>query len=199
VSNFRLKESNSLNGIDSLSDEEIALSLAEDFSEEAFNELYRRYKRKIYLWCYSYVHDMEDAVDLSQDVFRKIFEKVSTFRGKSRFSTWVYSITRNHCLGEISRRERASDEGKMDIDSVLFLEDETGSIHNRIAGELSAVIEKAKGAMGSEELEAFILHYWDGFEVNEITKILGCENVTGARALIQSARRKFKKILSEEK
>jgi len=198
VSNSRLKESNILNGIDSLSDEEIALLLAENFSEEAFNELYRRYKRKIYLWCYSYVHDMEDAIDLSQDVFRKIFEKVSTFRGKSRFSTWVYSITRNHCLGEISRRKRSSDEGQIEIDSILFLKGGTDFLHNGITGELSVLIEKAKGVMNSDELEAFILHYWDGFEVKEITKILGCENITGARTLIQNARRKFKKILSEE-
>ena len=48
--------------------------------------------------------------------------------------------------------------------------------------------------MKDDELEAFVLHYRDGLGVKEITRVLGCENATGARTLIQNARRKFRRM-----
>ena len=93
---------------------------------------------------------------------------------------------------DLSGVEALSDE------DILFFEDDFSARRSRIAGELGSIIEKARSVMSADELEAFILHYWDGFTVNEVTKILGCENITGARILIQGARRKFRKILSEE-
>ena len=65
------------------------------------------------------------------------------------------------------------------------------------AGDLERIIASAQGVMTEDELGAFVLHYREGLSVREITALLQCENVTGARTLIQNARRKFKRLLDE--
>jgi DNA-directed RNA polymerase specialized sigma24 family protein len=62
------------------------------------------------------------------------------------------------------------------------------------AGELDRLLKSAARTMKGEELEAFVLHYRDGMTVKEISRLLKCENQTGARTLIQNARRKFGRL-----
>jgi len=198
VSFLTFQESNILNELDERTDEELVFSLARRFDERLFAEIYRRYSRKVYLWCYNYTHDVEEAVDLTQEVFTKIFQNISGFKGNSRFSTWVYSVTRNHCIGAISKKRRewfrrlkSMEEvhGEVDLDEEHKLME--------LAHDVDKLIGEAKGVMRDEEISAFIMHYRDGMTVKEITRVLGCENVTGARTLLQGARRKFKKLVDE--
>lgn len=181
-------------------DEAIAAALAREPSEELCSELFRRYEKKVYLWSFNYTHDVEEAVELSQEIFIKIFRNIGSFSGLSRFSTWVYQVTRNHCLGELSkkrvewRRRLEALEDAMKGDPAAadpFVKVDT-------AEDLDRILEAARSRMGQDELEAFILHYREGLTVKEITRLLGCENATGARALIQNARRKFGRLVSEE-
>ena len=67
-----------------------------------------------------------------------------------------------------------------------------------IANDLYEIMNVAKGYMEEDELYAFILHYKEGLSVKEITKMMGCENISGARTLIQNARRKFSKLIKEK-
>jgi DNA-directed RNA polymerase specialized sigma24 family protein len=64
-----------------------------------------------------------------------------------------------------------------------------------LQGELEQLLAAASENMKAQELQAFVLHYREGLTVKEITKTLGCENVTGARTLIQNARRKFQRLI----
>jgi len=191
-------ESNILKQLRELTDKEIAFALARRFDERLFGEIYRRYSRKIYLWCYNYSHDVEEAVDLSQEVFARIYQNISTYKGASSFSTWVYSITRNHCFGELSKKKREWFKRLKSLDGTCndFMDDEELLLLD-IAQDTQKLIEAAMRVMRKDEVEAFILHYRDGLTVGEITKILGCKNVTGARTLLQGARRKFKKLLKD--
>jgi RNA polymerase sigma-70 factor, ECF subfamily len=67
-------------------------------AEWAFNELVNRYSCKIYNLAYKYTKDESNANDVLQEVFLALFQKLDTFRGESKFSTWVYGITRNTSL-----------------------------------------------------------------------------------------------------
>ncbi|MFN2369837.1 MAG: sigma factor-like helix-turn-helix DNA-binding protein, partial [Candidatus Krumholzibacteriia bacterium] len=66
-------------------------------------------------------------------------------------------------------------------------------------GRLARVLAQAVRRLTADELAAFVLHYRDGLTVGEITRTLGCTNVTGARTLIQNARRKFRRLTAGEK
>ena len=182
-----------------LTDEELASGFVDENPighEQACEELFRRYRKRVYIWCRGYCHDTDEAVDLAQEIFVKVFTNRRNFDGRSRFSTWVYSIARNHCLG---RLERCAERWRKRL---IPLEDQDvpddGLAHvlrdkDRM-GQLDRLLDRAKTRMKDEELEAFVLHYRDGLSVKEITRALGCRNATGARTLIQNAQRKFRRM-----
>ncbi len=80
------------------SDEALVLAYLKSGNEVLFGLLYKRYHQKVYHHCLSYTKNEELARDLSQDIFLKIHDKISRFQHKSSFSTWLFQITRNHCL-----------------------------------------------------------------------------------------------------
>jgi len=186
--------------VQSATDEALASEIARNPSDELCAELFRRYSKKVYLWCFRYTHDVEEAIELSQEIFIKVFRNIGSFSGFSRFSTWVYQVTRNHCLGELSKRR--SQWWKR----LHSLEDGTGAealeleFYTQVDAlmDLERILEAAQSCMETGELEAFVLHYREGLTVSEITKVLGCENATGARTLIQNARRKFSRLVQEK-
>lgn len=75
-------------------------------NEEGFEKLVKRYQDKVYTLCYRYSGNDEDAYDLAQEAFIKAYRSLGTFKGSSRFSTWLYRITTNVCLDEIRRKKR---------------------------------------------------------------------------------------------
>lgn len=181
-------------------DEAIAAELARNPSDELCGELFRRYRKKIYLWCFGYTHDAEEAVDLTQEIFVKIFRNVGSFSGLARFSTWAYQVTRNHCIGELANRSAQWRQRLRSLEEGADADPAGAEIYGAVdaMGDAERIIEAAKGYMESDELEAFVLHYREGLTVKEITRVLGCENVTGARTLIQNARRKFGRLVDEK-
>ena len=87
-------------------DESKLVSLLKKREEEAFSVLIRRYQEKIFGIAYGITLDREESLDIAQDVFLKVFEKIHTFREESRLSTWVYRITVNLCLNWKRRWKR---------------------------------------------------------------------------------------------
>ncbi|NJM15145.1 MAG: hypothetical protein HC896_07010 [Bacteroidales bacterium] len=81
-----------------LSDEEIIGLIKANGPSKYFNELYRRYHQKVHDKCYGFVKDKNKAREMAEDVFSKCFEKLGGFKQLSSFSSWLYSITYNHCI-----------------------------------------------------------------------------------------------------
>ena len=188
-----------IENVRSASDEALAEAIAREAGDALCTELFRRYGKRIYLWSFGYTHDVEEAIELTQEIFIKIFGNIRSFSGRSRFSTWVYQVTRNHCLGELSKR-RVQWRKRLDpLDDDTDAEPGEAAFFETVDAleDLERILEAARECMEADELEAFVLHYREGLAVKEITKILGCANVTGARTLIQNARRKFSRLVQE--
>ena len=96
-------------GNKSLSDEQLVREYLNG-SSRSLGLLYERYYSKVYHQCLSYSRNHEDAFDLAQDILMKAFSNLETFSGKSRFSTWLFSITRNHCISQAVKSNRRSSE-----------------------------------------------------------------------------------------
>lgn len=174
----------------------MALAGAGD-GEQACAELFRRYRQRVYLWCYRYTHDPDEAVEQAQEILIRVFRGLDGFAGRSRFSTWVYSVARNHCLNALARHGGRWRERLVPIDG-LEIADRRGEEslgRAELAQELERLLARAGERMPADELAAFVLHYRDGLTVREITRTLGCGNQTGARTLIQNARRKFRRLV----
>ncbi|MGH7807647.1 MAG: RNA polymerase sigma factor, partial [Thermodesulfobacteriota bacterium] len=78
-----------------LSDEELVKGFVEDHDEKAFNEIVARYEDKIFRLAWRVAHNPNDAEDVLQDVLITLVEKLNTFRGESKFSTWLYTVAAN--------------------------------------------------------------------------------------------------------
>ncbi|OQX24443.1 MAG: hypothetical protein BWK80_20820 [Desulfobacteraceae bacterium IS3] len=86
--------------------DEILVSRAKEDDQRAVEELIRRYQQKAYSIAYRMCGDAEEARDLTQEVFLRVFRELNTFKGKSSFYTWFYRILINACLDERRRRQR---------------------------------------------------------------------------------------------
>lgn len=154
----------------------------------AATELVRRYRNAVYLWCFRYTHDRERALDLSQDVLTTVWQKIGSFEGRSRFSSWLFSVTRNRCIDATRQVGPAIDDiDEMDLqdpsplpDALLEQRDDEGLL--RI---LRAELER-------DEQEAIWLHYIERVPIDEVKDIMGLENASGARGVLQRARRKLR-------
>ena len=187
-------------GLENFSDEQLAELIAANRDEDVCDELFLRFRKKIYLWCFGFTHDRDEAVEMTQEIFIKIFANLSRFKGRSRLTTWVYRITRNHCLNRLERDrarwfQRLEEQVELEIPDPAIQERLRES---ELKGVLGEILDSAATRMKKEELQAFILHYREGRTVREVTRLLGCENLTGARTLIQNARRKFHRLVEEE-
>jgi RNA polymerase sigma-70 factor (ECF subfamily) len=157
--------------------------------EAAATELLLRYRDAVYLWCFRYTRNHDRALDLSQDVMVSAWEKIGTFEGRSKFSSWLFSITRNRCI-DASRR-------------IDILADETISDHHPDpaprpdevaagAGDEDWLLELIRTELDPEEQSAIWLRCVERMPVDEITTMLGVSASSGARALLQRARRKLR-------
>jgi len=162
-------------------------------AEPYANELFRRYHVKIARWCLSVIGDRESAADLAQEICVKAYQNLSVFKGQSKFSTWLYSITRNHCLNAVRSRKSMPD---MDSDEMLMetLPD-AGSDSPLAAVERKQQAEIARQLINEtlEETEkkVFTLHFGEEMPLDVITRMLNLENASGAKAYLVSAKRKL--------
>lgn len=87
-----------------------------DRDERAFREMVDEYGDRVFNLTYRMLGNREEAEDLAQEVFITVFKSIDTFRGDSKFSTWLYRITANHCKNRIKYLARRHDRGKAELD-----------------------------------------------------------------------------------
>src|SRR5215831_10102519 len=76
-------------------------------ADGALNQLFERHLTRVAAWCHRMTGDVDAATDLAQEVFLKAFQNLGSFRGQSKFTTWLYSIARNHCMDALKSRAAA--------------------------------------------------------------------------------------------
>jgi len=130
-------------------------------------ELYNRYSKKIYNRCLSLVKDNSLAEDLTHDIFIKTLFNLSQFKGKSKFSTWLYSITYNYCIDSIRKSRKMN----------YLIEVETKRIF-----ELLEMLR-------AKERMILLMKYHNGLSIKEIQKRL---NVSESAVKMRLARAKKK-------
>jgi RNA polymerase sigma-70 factor (ECF subfamily) len=158
----------------------------------AATELVTRYRDAVYLWCFRYTRDTERALDLSQDVLTTVWEKIGTFEGRSKFSSWLFAVTRNRCIDASRRVDLLADEvelGEVRDPSPLpdaMLED---------GRDEDWLLRTIRTALEPQEQQAIWLRCVERMPVDDVTRILGLDGASGARAVLQRARRKLRAAL----
>jgi RNA polymerase sigma-70 factor (ECF subfamily) len=161
---------------------------------EAFEKIYRRHHKRVYSLCVRMVKSPSDAEDLTQEVFLQLFRKLHTFRGESSFTTWLHRLTVNqvlmHFRKPLVKTEKTTEDGVTPIRIVTGTENPLRmSQIDRIA--LNEAIEQLSPGYRM----VFILHDLEGYEHDQIGKMLGCA-VGTSKSQLHKARLRLRQLLT---
>lgn len=160
-----------------------------------FEDLYRKHYRRVYSICLRMTGNVAEAEDLTQEVFIQLHRKLGSFRGESAFTTWLHRLTVNQVLMHFRKRsvrsELTTEDGEMpdsvDPDTV---NPEAMPIVDRISLE-NAIAQLPRGYR-----TIFVLHDVEGYEHEEIAKLLGCSAGT-SKSQLHKARLKLRRLLQQ--
>lgn len=192
--------------IHELSDEELVARFrdaARDEREECINELFRRNYSRVARWCLRFASDRDGALDLAQEVFARAYQNMDSFQGQSKFSSWLFTIARNHCLNVIRANARQATELKAEVEDDFLVEiaDPGEGPDANLDRESTArhVKQLLTSALDETERVVFTLHYGDELPLDSITQMLGLDNASGAKAFIVSSKRKLARLISQRR
>jgi RNA polymerase sigma factor (sigma-70 family) len=158
---------------------------------DLLDQLFSRYHSRIALWCLRITGNADSAGDLAQEVLFKAYQNLDSFRGASKFSTWLYSITRNHCFNDAHRRAARREQEMEPLDIEIASQDRF-DLRLEQEQDREQIRELLQQTLDETEHRVMILHYSDELTLDAITRLLGLTNPSGAKAYIVSARRKLK-------
>ena len=179
-----------------LTDEELvakALSVPDGAGNPYLDELFRRHYRRVALWCLRYAGNRESAADLTQEIFLRVQRNLGSFAGNSRFSTWLYTICRNHCLNAVKAGSARKMDEAIDGDLGGPLPDWESQLDRQQQQEQAR--EWIANLLDDTERKVFTLHYSEEMPLPAITRLLGLTNSSGAKAYIVSSRRKLQEAV----
>ena len=176
-------------------DENVKLAATGDVA--AFEALYHRYYRRVYSLCFRMTRNASAAEDLTQNVFIQLFRKLKTFRGSSSFTTWLHRLTVNevlmHFRKNVVKKERTTDDGTTPTQIVRGTQNpDRMSLVDRI------VLDEAIERLSPGYRAVFILHDVEGYEHEEIAKLLGCA-VGTSKSQLHKARLRLRQLLKEHR
>ncbi len=155
-----------------LSDEELVKQIVADNDPMLFGKLYDRYAKLVYNKCYGFAKSEDEAEDLTQDVFLQLFIKLRTFKGKSKFSTWLYSFTYNFCVNYVNRNKQRKIRDKSvqveNSEHKLTEEVPDESLYEMKADKLKKALEQ----ISPEEKSILLLKYQDGASIKELVTLM---------------------------
>jgi len=159
---------------------------AKDGSMAAFDELIRLFQTRIFNLAYRMVNNREDAGDLTQEIFVKLYRSLNKFRGQSRFSTWLYAVAANHCRSGLRKSRRIGFFESRSLDEPLDAAEGDArhavepvdpgaspalSLEHRELGErIGAVV----AGLPEELRSVLVLRDMQGLEYEELARVLNC-------------------------
>ncbi|TYQ00426.1 RNA polymerase sigma-70 factor (ECF subfamily) [Tenacibaculum adriaticum] len=155
-------------------DEELVRKIVEKNDTHLFAILYDRYAGVVYNKCFGFSKNKEEAQDLAHDVFVQLFIKLRMFKGRSKFSTWLYSFTYNFCVNYVQRNSAKKKEKVTVVTDVIKDEDiDDNEIDDSTLFELkSDKLAKALSKIDPEDKMILLMKYQDDMSIKEIKEVL---------------------------
>lgn len=180
-------------------DEQTLLERARRGDEAAFEQLLERYQKTVYHQALRLLNNPEDAADVTQEVFLKVWKHLPGFRGESGFATWLYRLTDNAAIDLIRReKKRQGDRSLDDEDSApLFPPDPSPTPQQAVEGqERSQAVALGLRQLSGEHRRILVLREINGLSYDEIGSILGLSPGT-VKSRLARARTALAKILQK--
>ena len=148
---------------------------------DRYAELVTRYQLAAWKLAYSFVGNVEDAKELSQNGFVKAYQHLRTFRRRAKFSTWLYRILINECKDFFKRASRRpklvslAEDPDADDPVIFDVADPSGDPRDVLANkELATQLQAAIQTLVGKPRSAFVLHHLNGLSLEETSEVMGC-------------------------
>jgi len=179
-----------------LEDQELIEKLKDENTRNfGFNILIKKYQERIYWHIRKMVIDHDDADDLVQDVFIKVWNNIEKFRQDSQLYTWIYRIATNECLNFLAKKKRRFMLPLGDVEAELTRKLDSSP---HISGDyVQMQLQKALLKLPDKQRLVFNMKYFDEMKYKEISEITGT-SVGGLKASYHHAVKKIEEFLNHE-
>jgi RNA polymerase sigma factor (sigma-70 family) len=154
-------------------------------------KLYERYYKKVYHKCLSFTRNPDEANDIAQDILMKAFANITSFKGKSKFATWLFAITKNHCIAY--SRERKN----IHFENIIYnenLAEETIDLNEReLHEQRELILDSMLKDIRETERKMLILKYQQNYSIKDLQKELNL-SASAVKMRLQRARQKVQKL-----
>ena len=163
----------------------------------AFAMLVNRYKDMIYTLALKMIKNREEAEEVAQDTFIKIFNSLSKFKGDSKFSTWIYKIGYNTCLDRLKKNKKEEQNISIDEFSSHLIKTMDNALSALEDKERKQTIQNCLNLLPSEENFLLTLFYFEDQNLEEIGKIMSI-NANNVKVKLFRSRQKLAVILKKQ-
>ena len=177
-----------------LSDEELALRFRGGERNVSFTVLVERYQKRIYFSARRAVNgDHDEADEIAQETFVKMYEGLDSFRGEAKLYTWLYRIMMNAVIYKTRRKKIRKNVGLDEVAETLQSV-EIGAAEKMESAEMTRHIEEAIESLPEKQREVFMMRFYDEMPYEEIAEITGT-SVGGLKANYFHAAKKVGKFV----
>lgn len=160
----------------------------------AFAYLVEKYKSMVFTLAVKILKDPEEAEEVAQDVFVKSYQSLSGFKGKSKFATWLYSITYNACMDVIKRKKKY-----VAAEAITVLKDagtaaEEDALHLLMKDDRNKAINQTIEKLPEEDRTIIWLYYFEELTLKEIAKVVNL-SVANIKVKLHRSRKRLYSLL----
>ena len=154
---------------------------------EAYSVIVSQFMRTAYFIALGFVHNQQDALDISQDAFVRAFRKIKNFDSQRPFFPWFYKLMKNLCLDHLKRKSRMKE---IPLEETLVLKEKKED------RELKEVLWKGIEQLPFEQREVIILRYFRQFSYQEIAELTD-KPIGTVMSSLYYAKKRLKEIIGE--
>jgi RNA polymerase sigma-70 factor (ECF subfamily) len=160
--------------------------------QSVFSLLVERYQNYVFTLVLRFVEGREDAEEIAQDVFVKAYRSLADFRGESKFSTWLFTITRTTCISFLRKKKLDTLSLDNERTGLQAVDKESGFRANLVEQKSRhAMLNKAIGMLSADDSQVLTLFYKGEQTLDEIGHIMGMETNT-VKVKLHRARQRLK-------
>jgi RNA polymerase sigma-70 factor, ECF subfamily len=160
--------------------------------EDAFDRLFERYQEYVYNVCLGILANPDDARDCTQEAFLRVYRKVGAFRGEAAFSTWLYRVAVNVCVGQLRKRPRNAVTSLEDENVREIADDGPEAWAGPVREADEAIVREVVAELPEDYRLVLVLRYFQDLSYEEMVQVLGY-TMSQLKVKLHRARRAFAK------
>jgi len=180
------------------SDERSLIRAAQSGNSEAFEQLVRSYDANVLRMALNLLHSQEDARDVYQEAFLRVYRNLAKFRFDCSFSTWLYRIVANLCLDQIRKRKVRKEEAVAvdtpggEVDRLQFLPERRADVDPQrqlMSSEVNSRVQEVLNRLTARERLVFEMRHFQGMRLRAIGEALGVTEEAAKNCLFRATQK----------